>query len=497
MSLSTYFRKIFSYPTILGLLLVCLAFAAQPAFADTLPILEDPVAVQSTDVRVSSLHAMPAIWSVIPFLLLLGMIATGPLFYGRFWHKYYPVIAVGLGAVVVGYYLFILHDQHHPVHSLAEYASFIALLGALYVVSGGILIKVDKQGTAMVNVILLLFGAVLANFIGTTGASMLLIRPYMRLNRRRLLPYHVVFFIFIVSNVGGSLTPMGDPPLFLGFLKGVPFEWTLLNLWGPWMFAIGLLLAIFFVFDKRNKIEVVHRKPHTGKISIMGARNILFLVAVIGAIFIDPNVIELPTFLYINYHGDKISYLRELIMLITAVVAYKTSNSAALEENHFNFDPIKEVAFLFIGIFATMMPALQLIGAFAQENAHLVTANSLYWTAGSLSGVLDNAPTYLNFLAAAMGKIGLDIGNPEQVRQFADGVMLDGVSSMDYLAAVSIASVFFGAFTYIGNAPNFMVKAIAEEEGLGMPSFLNYIIKFAVPILLPVLFLTWLVFFWL
>jgi len=280
-------------------------------------------------------------------------------------------------------------------------------------------------------------------------------------------------------------------------LKGVPFEWTLLSLWGPWMFAIGLLLAIFFVFDKRNKIEVVHHKPHTGKVSIMGARNILFLVAVIGAIFIDPNVIELPSFLYINYHGDKISYLRELIMLLTAVVAYKTSDSEALKENHFNFDPIKEVAFLFIGIFATMMPALQLIGAFAQENAHLVTANSLYWTAGGLSGVLDNAPTYLNFLAAAMGKIGLDIGNPEHVRQFANGVMLDGVSSMDYLAAVSIASVFFGAFTYIGNAPNFMVKAIAEEEGLGMPSFLNYIIKFAVPILLPVLFLTWLVFFWL
>ncbi len=288
---------------------------------------------------------------------------------------------------------------------------------------------------------------------------------------------------------------MGDPPLFLGFLKGVPFEWTLLHLWKPWLLGIGLLAAIFYVLDVRNKVEVIHHRPHTGKISITGGRNALFLMVAIAAIFIDPNVIELPRYLYIDYHGDKISYLREVIMLATAFIAYKTSDRTALKENDFNFGPIKEVAFLFVGIFATMMPALQLIGAFAQSNAHLVTADTLYWTTGALSGVLDNAPTYLNFLAAAMGKVGLDIANKEHVRQFAAGVLHEGTSSVVYLCAVSLAAVFFGAFTYIGNAPNFMVKAIADEAGLGMPSFVNYTVKYAIPYLLPVLFVVWLVFF--
>lgn len=440
-------------------------------------------------------HAGPAAWSVIPFVVLLLMIATGPLFYAHFWHKYYPHVAAALGAITVIYYIGYLGDVHHPIHSLAEYASFIALLTALFVSSGGILIKVDKEGTPLTNVMLLVIGAAVANIIGTTGASMLLIRPFIRLNKDRIKPYHVVFFIFMVSNVGGSLTPIGDPPLFLGFLKGVPFEWTIIHIWPKWIFGVGLLGLIFWFLDRRDlaKHAVSATAEYSGKISILGGRNVLFLLITIIAVFIDPNVIELPSFLYIDYHGDKLSYLREVIMLGTAFVAYKTSDKEALKGNDFNFEPIREVAFLFIGIFATMMPALQLISAFASHNTDLVSEHSLYWATGMLSGVLDNAPTYLNFLSAGMGKMGLDIGVKEQVLHFSEGN--PEPISLTYLIAVSAASVFFGAMTYIGNAPNFMVKSIAEQIGIEMPSFVGYIVRYSVPFLLPVLFLTWLVFF--
>lgn len=440
-------------------------------------------------------HALPAPWSVAPFVILLLMIATGPLFYAHFWHKNYPLVAAVLGIIVVVYYIAVLHDTHHPIHSLAEYASFIALLTALFVASGGILIKVDKAGTPMTNVMLLIIGAAVANIIGTTGASMLLIRPFIRLNKDRIKPYHVVFFIFIVSNVGGSLTPIGDPPLFLGFLKGVPFEWTILHVWPKWIFGVGLLALLFWVMDKRNyaKAEKTDSSEYSGKIQIIGAKNILFLVITIAAVFVDPNVIPLPKGLYIDYHGDKLSYLRELIMFVTAFAAYKTANKEALKGNDFNFEPIREVAFLFIGIFATMMPALQLISEFAKANTQMVNTHSLYWATGMLSGVLDNAPTYLNFLAAAMGKVGLDIGSKEAVLHFSEGT--PDIMSVTYLLAVSVASVFFGAFTYIGNAPNFMVKSIAEQIGIEMPSFVGYVIRYSIPFLLPVLVLTWVVFF--
>lgn len=492
-------------PSKLWMWALCMLLTTAPLMADTLPAMGDTVVQPNTTPDVAETfttptveveHAKPAWWSTGPFLLLLLMIATGPLFYARFWHKYYPLIALGLGAVVMAYYLLVLHDQHHPVHSMAEYFSFISLIAALYIISGGILIEVDKEGKPWVNVALLVFGAALANIVGTTGASMLLIRPFIRLNNGRIKPYHVVFFIFIVSNVGGSLTPIGDPPLFLGFLKGVPFEWTMVHLWGKWLFGVGLLSAIFFVIDSRNKVSSPQGSTHTGKITFKGSRNVLFLLIVIGAVFIDPNVIaRLPDFLFIDYHGDKLSYFREIIMLSAAFVAYKTSSKEALAGNEFNFEPIREVGFLFVGIFATMMPALQIIGEFAQENADIVNVHTLYWATGGLSGILDNAPTYLNFLAASMGKMDMDIDDKAAVRQFAIGVMDGNIKSCMYLVAVSLASVFFGAFTYMGNAPNFMVKSIAEQNGVDMPSFVGYIIKYSIPILFPVLFLTWLLFF--
>ena len=197
----------------------------------------------------------PAIWSVFPFMILLLMIATGPLFYEHFWHKNYPTIAVVLAVLVVAYYLFVLHNEHGPVHALAEYVQFISLLTGLYVASGGIMIMVDKKASPITNVVLLAVGAVIANIIGTTGASLLLIRPFIRLNKNRIKPYHIIFFIFVVSNIGGSLTPIGDPPLFLGFLKGVPFFWTMTHNLVPWAFAIVILLVMFYFLDRRNKAD--------------------------------------------------------------------------------------------------------------------------------------------------------------------------------------------------------------------------------------------------
>ena len=438
-------------------------------------------------------HAAPAPWSVIPFVLLLGMIATGPLFYEHFWHKNYPKIAILLGGIVVLYYLFVLHNQHGPVHAFFEYVQFISLLTGLFIASGGIMIGIDKKASPMNNSLILVIGAVISNVIGTTGASMLLIRPFLRLNKGRIRPYHIIFFIFIVSNVGGSLTPIGDPPLFLGFLKGVPFEWTLIHNFLPWLFAIVLLTATFFVFDLRNKARRKDADTITNKLSLQGSVNFIWLAIVVAAVFLDPNVFDwVPA---IHYDGQKFSFIREIIMLSVAFASYKTASPTLLKANDFSFEPIKEVAFIFIGIFGTMMPALEMVGTFAQspEGAKLISHNTLYWGTGVLSGVLDNAPTYLNFLAAALASVGGDITNIDSVRQFASDGYPD---SALMLKAISVAAVFFGAMTYIGNGPNFMVKSIAEQLGIKMPSFFGYIIRFSIPILLPLFVIVWLIFFY-
>lgn len=442
-------------------------------------------------------HSAPA-WLVIPFITLLLMIATGPLFYEHFWHHNYPKIAVGFSLLVVLYYLFVLDNVHSPVHALAEYVQFIALLASLYVASGGILIEIDKKATPMANVTLLLIGAVVSNLIGTTGASMLLIRPFIRLNKGNIQAYHVVFFILMVSNVGGSLTPIGDPPLFLGFLKGVPFFWTIEHNWPAWAMALTLLAIGFYFLDRKfgkaNEDEYTEEITYTNKFSLIGVKNFGWLFVIICAVFLDPNVIEgVPA---IVYEGQKFSYLREIIMLSVAFFSYKFGDQKALQGNEFNFEPIREVAFIFVGIFGTMMPALELVGNFAKspEGAAMITVNTLYWGTGTLSAVLDNAPTYLNFLAAAMASEGANINSIAEVREFADNSMNDTDTTFQ-LAAIAIASVFFGAMTYIGNGPNFMVKSIAEQSGVKMPSFFGYIIRFTLPILLPILFLVWLVFF--
>lgn len=442
-------------------------------------------------------HTTAPAWTVIPFVVLLLMIATGPLFYEHFWHKNYPKIAVILAIIVVGYYLFVLHNFHGPVHALFEYFQFIALLASLYVASGGIKIDVDKKSTPLTNSLLLLAGAVISNFIGTTGASMLLIRPFIRLNKGRIKAYHIIFFIFVVSNVGGSLTPIGDPPLFLGFLKGVPFFWTLVHNVVAWAFASIVLVVIFYFVDKGNTEVDILDDPdvtYSNKVRLLGAKNFIWLGIIIIAVFIDPNVF--PEYVPgIHYDGQVFSFIRELIMLSVAFFSYRFASKKALAGNDFNFEPIKEVAFIFIGIFGTMMPALELVGDFAksESGASLITHNTLYWGTGVLSGFLDNAPTYLNFLAAAMASQGASLNVMSDVQAFAaGGVYYDSVLD---LKAISIAAVFFGAMTYIGNGPNFMVKSIAEQIGIKMPSFFGYIIRFSLPILLPVLLAVWLIFF--
>ena len=456
----------------------------------------------------------PPAWLVVPFVVLLLMIATGPLFYAEFWHHHYPKVAVGLGLLVAAYYLFVLRDGASVHHALAEYGSFIALLAALFVASGGILIETDFAGTPRANTILLVAGAVLANLIGTTGASMLLIRPYLRLNAGRIRPYHIVFFIFIVSNVGGSLTPIGDPPLFLGFLRGVPFFWTVEHLWYIWLPAVVFLAAVFYVVDRRNTKksarEVVPEEwleddltateadaattiPGPTRFRIVGGRNFAWLAAVIACVFVDPTVTAAVPDLVRDYHLPL--GLREMLMLGIAFLAYRTADPLALRGNGFTFAPIKEVAWLFVGIFLTMQPALKLIGVFAQQNASALTLNHFYFGTGMLSGVLDNAPTYVSFLAAAMAKFGLSIDSVAQVREMAAGTVPGALESWHYVQAISIASVFWGAFTYIGNGPNFMVKSIADDAGIETPSFFGYVFRYAIPVLLPLYLLTWLIFF--
>jgi len=430
-------------------------------------------------------HDLPSAYMVLPFIVLLAMIATGPLFYHHFWERNYPKIALFLGAITVVYYIVFLHDTHSLRHTAAEYLSFIALLSSLFVASGGILIKVDKKATPMLNSIILLFGAVIANVIGTTGASMLLIRPFIKLNKDRIKPYHIIFFIFTVSNVGGALTPIGDPPLFLGFLKGVEFFWVVQHVWYIWLPTIIAITAIFYFIDLRNKNSNNQEISYSNKIEFSGMKNVVYLLIIVISVFLDPAVISWVPSL------DPLPFgIREIIMFSVVYLSYKTADKEILKANEFDFEPIKEVAYLFIGIFATMIPALQLIADMAHAKGDILTPGIFYWSTGVLSAFLDNAPTYLNFLSAALGKFGLEMTAKADVLKFQD---LHPI----YLSAISVGAVFFGAMTYIGNGPNFMVKSISERSGIKMPSFFGYLIKYSLPILIPIFIIVWLLFYYL
>jgi Na+/H+ antiporter NhaD/arsenite permease-like protein len=410
---------------------------------------------------------------VVPFAALLASIALMPFVSQRIWHRHYPDFAFALAGVVAGYYLAGFKDYglHRLTHAFAEYYSFIALVGGLYVVSGGILVRTRGQAGPLANTLLLAFGAVLANVVGTTGASVLLIRPFMRLNQGRLRPLHVVMFIFIVSNCGGCLTPIGDPPLYLGFLKGIPFTWTLVHLVRDWFTVVLPLLGVFFVVDSMTGTrDPGAERPH---LSIRGGTGLFGLALMILGVFIDPIVEK-----FTGVHGVPIG---ATFQILVAIGAYLMAPRQLLSENEFTFEPVKEVGLLFVGIFITMVPALGYLSANG-PSLGLASPTSYYLAAGGLSAVLDNAPTYLNFLQIAMAP---DEITPEGLRAYI--ATLDG---RQHVIAISTGAVFFGAMTYIGNGPNFMVRAIAEAAGVRMPSFFGYV-GWALLILAPILALHW------
>ena len=405
--------------------------------------------------------AAPDHWMVLPFVLLLLLIAVAPLGIPHFWEKFYAHIAVALGLFTAGYYVVELQRVEPLLHTVREYFSFISMVAALYVVSGGILIRTKGEATPTVNSLYLFLGAVLANLFGTTGASMLLIRPWIRMNRYRITSFHVVFFIFLVSNVGGGLTPIGDPPLFLGFLKGVPFWWMLEHCWKPWLLTVGMILGVFYVLDlvnfRRASANVREEMTSHETWHFDGLWNLLLALGVVSAALLPFG-------------------FRELAMLSAALVSWWTTPKRVHEANHFEFTPIKEVAWLFIGIFLTMLPALELLGVSA-DSLGLHSPLQFFWCTGALSGVLDNAPTYLAFLAAGFGVAGLNLD--KDMGQFL-------LQQSQLLRAVSMGAVFFGAMTYIGNGPNFMVKKISEQQQVHTPSFIGYVLRFSLPVLLPI-----------
>jgi Na+/H+ antiporter NhaD/arsenite permease-like protein len=412
-----------------------------------------------------------SLWWHLPFALILLSIAILPALVPHWWEKRYAFIVLPLGAVVALRYLLDFQNAGPLFAAAHEYVSFIVLIGALYVVAGGIHIGLLGVLTPRQNLILLVAGAVLANVLGTTGASMVLIRPYLRGNRWRIAPFHIVFFIFIVSNCGGALTPIGDPPLFLGYLMGVPFFWVLRHLWFPWIIAIGLLLSIFYVLDVRHyRRQSAHSRDtaeRPDRMTIEGKLNFFFLGAILAAVI---GVVYLPADLH---------WTRDAIVLGAAVASYLTTPKRIHERNDFNFHPVREVAILFAGIFAAMVPVLEWLTTNA-PTLGLQNSTHFYWATGVTSAFLDNAPAYLNFAATAMGLEGLSIRDSSQVAAWA-------ASHPELLQCISAASVFFGAATYIGNAPNFMVKAICQHYGAKPPGFFEYIYKYTLPILLPVL----------
>jgi Na+/H+ antiporter NhaD/arsenite permease-like protein len=383
---------------------------------------------------------------VLPFVALLAAIALGPWVAPAWWRRpgHQLIVSGVLGAPVVGVYL--NRDPRALLDGAGEYVSFIVLLASLYAITGGIRLRGDLPATPLTNTTFLAAGAVLASLIGTTGASMLLIRPLLQTNRqRRHVRHTVVFSIFLAANIGGALTPLGDPPLFLGYLRGVPFTWTF-GLWRPWLLAVGTLLLVYFVWDWRaygreSRAALRRDRAQVQPLRLEGALNGAALVGVVLAVAL----LRPPA--------------REAALVALAGLSLALTPRAIHRANAVTAAPILEVAALFLGIFATMRPALDLLRAQA-PTLGLREPWHFFWATGLVSSVLDNAPTYLVFLALAQG-----LGLPDDVAGVSRGV----------LTAISLGAVFMGANTYIGNAPNLMVKAIAAEAGVPMPGFVGYL----------------------
>jgi len=425
------------------------------------------------------------IW-VVPFVGMLLCIAVLPMVAHHWWeeHRNQFLVSGFWSLPILGYLGYLIATGHHAhdashglTHAVEEYVSFIALLGSLFVISGGVLLKGDLEGKPLTNTAFLAIGAVSANLIGTTGASMLLIRPMLKTNSEREYVKHIpLFFIFLVSNIGGALTPIGDPPLFLGYLRGVDFFWTLQKLWMPWLVVVVILLVMFFLVDtyfyrREDKASIARDKAEVEPMSVQGGWNFLLLGGVVAAVLLLSPDKDNP--------GIRDYYLREIAMFGLAALSMWRTSKALREENGFTFGPILEVAALFCGIFITMIPATLLL----QANGATLGLDQpwqYFWATGVLSSFLDNAPTYVTFAALACGSLPAECAGPEQLGTLANGAM-----GGELLVAISLGAVFMGANSYIGNGPNFMVRAIAEENGYKMPSFFGYI-GWAAIVLLPV-----------
>ncbi|MFA6600920.1 MAG: sodium:proton antiporter [Candidatus Omnitrophota bacterium] len=420
----------------------------------------------------------------LPFAGLLLSIAIFPLWKPHAWEKYYPYVSILLGLSVVLHYIFGLKQTEILLETGQEYLSFIILIGSLFVVSGGIFLQTRGEATPARNCIFLFVASCFANLLGTTGASMVFIRPWIRMNKYRFTGFHLVFFIFLVSNIAGGLTPIGDPPLFLGYLKGVPFFWVLFHVWPMWLIAMAYLLVLFFVIDTINFRKAPRairdlETAHDQTFKFRGKRNILYLAMILGSVFINH-----PPF------------LREGLMLIAAALSLWTTPRDVHEANDFNFKPIREVAILFLGIFATMIPALEWLEHYARELG-IQRPGQFFWLSGALSSVLDNAPTYLNFLSLQCGLFMGEAATHMRLDSLPAESVVPWILSFHpvFLTAISVSTVFFGAMTYIGNGPNFLVKSIAEHAKVKTPGFFGYLVRYGLPILLPLFVVLWWLFF--
>ncbi|WP_392564640.1 sodium:proton antiporter [Orbus wheelerorum] len=433
----------------------------------------------------------------IPFIGILLSIALCPLVLPTIWHHHYGKITAAwtLLFIIPFTFVFGISDITYIVAhaTFEEYVPFILLLLALFTVSGGIFVQGNFNGTPKFNTLLLIIGTLLASVMGTTGAAMLMIRPIIRANSNRHNKVHIiVFFIFLVANIGGGLTPLGDPPLFIGFLKGVNFFWTLTHMFLPVLLTTFLLLIIFYCIDnyyyKRQEKIVAHHSISDRTIKIYGKQNIVLLIAIIAAVLLSgiwQSGISL-TMLGVNLTLQNI--IRDLLLIIISVVSIIITPKQVRSANQFNWQPILEVAKLFLGIFITIVPVLAILRVGNEGHlssiVSLVTDNSgepinimYFWLSGILSGFLDNAPTYLVFFNLASGDANILMGHLNAT-----------------LLAISMGSVFMGALTYIGNAPNFMVRSIAIQNSINMPSFFGYM-KWSIVILIPVFIINSVVFF--
>ena len=424
---------------------------------------------------------------LIPFVVMLLTIAVAPLVAEHWWEKNRnKLIFTLLVSIPTAIFLVCVGLGHNVQHQLLfDYIPFIMLLLALFVVTGGINIRGDIAATPTVNTLLLFGGWMLASFMGTTGAAMLMIRPLLQINQQRKHRVHtVLFFIALVANCGGLLTPLGDPPLFLLYLRGASFEWFF-ELLPQWIFVGFVLLAIYAIVDKwlykQEPIEHLKRDAQEQEpINVTGSINFIWLAAVIACvIFLNASYIPAMA----DHHAPLyLKFLREIVLLVIILLSLKTTDREVREANHFSWEPIAEVAILFVGIFTTMTPALLYLNAHA-PSLGLSEPWQFYYSTGILSSFLDNAPTAVAFHTVASGLPVVE-----------GATYVAGIPEV-LLKVISLGAVFFGAMTYIGNGPNFMVKAIAEQEGVEMPSFFGYMIKFSLVVLLPVYVLTQLIFF--